>query len=66
MVGTHVPKAWSKTQSFIALSSGESELYATLLAAAEALGVISMMKDFGCNFNGEVWSDSSAALGIIH
>ena len=66
MVGTHAIKVWSKTQSLIALSSGESELYATLRAAAEALGVISMMRDMGYSVSGEIWSDASAALGIIH
>ena len=65
-LGTHVLKGWSKTQSLIALSSRESELYATLRAAAEALGVMSMMKDMGYQVSGEVWSDASAALGIIH
>ena len=65
-LGRHVLKGWSKTQSLIALSSGESELYATLRAAAEALGIMSMMKDLGYSVKGEVWSDASAALGIIH
>ena len=66
MLGAHVIKGWSKTQSLIAFSSGESELYATLRAAAEALGLMSMMKDLGYNVKGEIWSDASAALGIIH
>lgn len=66
VLGTHVTKGWSKTQSLIALSSGESELYATLRTAAEALGVMSMMTDLGSSIKGEVWSDASAALGIIH
>ena len=65
-IGAHVLKGWSKTQSLIALSSGESELYATLRAAAEALGVMSMLKDMGYYVSGEIWSDASAALGIIH
>ena len=66
MLGAHTLKVWSKTQSLVALSSGESELYATLRAAAEALGVMAMMKDMGYNVSGEIWSDASAALGIIH
>ena len=66
MIGGHVLKGWSKTQSLIALSSGESELYATLRAAAEALGTMAMMKDLGYQVSGEIWSDASAALGIIH
>ena len=59
-------KGWSKTQSLVAFSSGESELHATLKAAAETLGMISMMKDLGWNVIGEVWGDATAALGIIN
>ena len=66
MVGAHSIKSWSRTQSLIALSSGESELYASLKAAAETLGVLSMAKDLNWNLKGEVWGDASAALGIIH
>ena len=66
MLGEHVLKGWSKIQFLIVLSSGESELYATLLAAAEALGIMSMMKDLGYSVKGEVWGDASAALGITH
>ena len=66
MIGAHSIKSWSRTQSLIALSSGESELYASLKAAAETLGVLSMAKDFNWRLRGEVWGDASAALGIIH
>ena len=59
-------KGWSKTQSLVALSSGESELYATLKVAAETLGLISMMRDLGWKVSGEVWGDASAALGITN
>ena len=61
-----MPKGLGKTQSLAAFSSGESELYATLKAAAETLGMISMMKDLGWDVTGEVWGDASAALGIIN
>ena len=66
VIGEHNIKSWSKTQALVALSSGESELYATLKAAAETLGMISLMKDLGWNVSGEVWGDASAALGIIN
>ena len=39
MLGRHALKGWSKTQTLIALSSGESELYAALKPSAEALGI---------------------------
>ena len=66
MLGTHALKAWSKTQALMALSSGESELYAALKASVEALGMVALMKDFGYELKGEVWGDASAALGIIN
>ena len=65
-LGAHTIKSWSKTQTLLALSSGESEFYAALKAAAEGLGLLSMMKDFGYLLKGEVYGDASAALGIIH
>ena len=50
----------------MALSTGESELYATLKASAETLGIISVMVDFGMVMAGEIWGDAQAALGIIN
>ena len=64
MVGRHTIKSWSRTQSLVVLSSGESELYATLKAAAESLGMISLLKYFGWHVAGEIWGDASATLGI--
>ena len=50
----------------VALSSAEAELYASVKASAEALGVASIMKDLGIAYDGiEVIGDASAALGII-
>jgi hypothetical protein len=65
MIGDHWIKSWSKSQSTIALSSAESELYACIKASSEGLGIISMMMDFGFTMKGEIRSDASAALGII-
>ena len=64
--GDHLIKSWSKTQTLLALSSGESEFYAALKASAEGLGMMAMMRDFGIKVDGEVLGDASAALGIIH
>ena len=47
-------------------SSGESELYATLKAASEGLGMLSIARDIGIHLAGEVWGDAAAALGIIN
>ena len=66
MSGRHAPKGWSKTQALIALSSGESELYAALKASAEALGLVSLLNDLGYTVKGGIWGDASAALGIIN
>ena len=66
MIGKHAVKSWSKTQSLVALSSGESELYAALKSAAETLGLMSMLKDLNWVMEGKVYGDASAALGIIH
>ena len=65
-IGSHTIKGWSKTQSLIVLSSGESELYAILKVAAEGLGISVVLSDFGWRMEGQVWGDASAALGIIH
>lgn len=65
-VGAHTIKAWSKTQSLVALSSAESEFYAILKASAETPGVMAMMHDIGYTVKGEIWGDASAILGIIH
>jgi len=65
MIDKHWIKSWSKSQSTVALSSAESELYACIKSASEGLGMISMMKDMGLSLFGEIRSDASAALGII-
>ena len=63
--GSHLLKSWSTNQQIIALSSGEAELYAQVKGAAQTLGMISMAADFGECLSGTVYSDSSAALGIV-
>ena len=64
-IGQHLIKTWSKTQSLIALSSAESELYGVVKAASEALGIMSVTQDFGRPLKAKVFADASAALGII-
>ena len=65
-LGPPAIKSWSKTQSLLAFSSGESELYASLKAAPEGLGLLPLLKGFGNKLSGEVFGDASGALGIIH
>ena len=57
-------KAWSRTQALIALSSGEPELSAVTKVAAEALGIQSVLSDFGTKVKVEIHSDATAAIGI--
>ena len=60
--GQHVLKTWSTSQSTLALSSGEAELYALTKAATQLSGMISLAKDFGVTVIGTVRSDSHASI----
>ena len=64
MLGDRVVKAWSSTQTTIAQSSGEAEYYALVRAAAEGLGMQSVMQDLGWKMRVRLWVDSSAAKSI--
>ena len=64
MWGGHILKSYSCTQSNIALSSAEAELYATVTAASEGLGLSSMARDFGLEIRATIHVDASAAIGI--
>ena len=66
MLGGHLIKSWSVAQAVIALSSGEAEYYAALKGASVALGFRSMLADLGIEAKITLYSDSSAARGIIH
>ena len=59
-------RGWSSNQGVIALSSGEAEYYAALKGASSALGFQSMLKDLGMTGSITLYTDSSAARGIIH
>ena len=64
MVGSHVIKSYSKQQRTIALSSAEAELHAMVAASSECLGIMALLRDMGRVMAGDIYSDSSAALGI--
>ena len=57
-------KHWSKTQSTIALSSGEAELHGIAAGIAQGLGMQSIAKDLGFTIGVRIHSDATAALGI--
>ena len=65
MHGNHCIRTGSKTQSLIALSSGEAELYALVKACSEGLGIQSLSKDFNRQLEIRTYTDASAALGIV-
>ena len=62
--GGHVIKHYSRTQSTIALSSAEAELYATVSAASEGLGLAAMCNEYGQVLCPYISVDASAAIGI--
>ena len=64
MWGSSMIKAWSKTLSTLALSSGESELAAMAKGAAESMGLQAVLRDFGVEVELELHSDATAAIGI--
>ena len=64
MLGSHILKTWSSTQSAISLSSGEAEFHGVVKASGVALGHQSLMHDLGHSLPVRVWTDSSAAMGV--
>ena len=50
----------------MALSSAEAELHAMVAASAEVMGITGLLGDVGIDAKGEIYADSSAALGITN
>ena len=65
MLGAHLLTHWSRTQSCIALSSGEAELNATLKAACEGLQLQYLFNEMGEEKGLHLRGDSSAAYGTL-
>ena len=65
VLGNATLKTWSKTQSVIASSSGEAELAAMVKGCAEAMGMRSVLADFGVYTTLRVRSDATAAIGMV-
>ena len=57
-------KHWARTQSTIALSSGEAELHGIAAGIAHGLGMQSLARDLGFDIGINVYTDATAALGI--
>ena len=66
MLGSHVIKSYSTTQSVISLSSGEAEYYGAVKGASRLLGLIAMIRDFGLDLTGRITTDSTTAIGIAN
>ena len=64
-LGRHMTKSWSSTQPGVTLSSGEAELCGVIRGSGMGLGFQSLMKDLGQDMPIRVWTDSSAAIGVI-
>ena len=63
-LGSHCLKAWSSTQSVVALSSGEAEYYAMVKGLCQAKGVQAAIGDLGVKSGVIMGTDSAAAIGI--
>ena len=65
MLGGCLSCTLSKTQSNIALSSAEAELYAMVHGASEGLGAQAMAKDFGLELRPHLFVDASAEVEFV-
>lgn len=66
MLGSHLIKSWSSTQSSVSLPSAEAEFYGAVRASSYALGYKSLLDDLGFSPKLRVWTDSSATIGICN
>ena len=65
MLGKHVIKTWSSTQTVVALSSGEAEYYGVTRGACEGIGILGLIGDLtGHTMKINLSTDLSAAKGI--
>ena len=65
MLGGHLIKSWSLTQSIVALSSGEAEYYSLVKGSSFALGLRSMIQELGVDLAIRINTDASAAVGMV-
>ena len=64
--GLHTLKTWATTQTVLALSNGEAELYALVKGAARSFGIMAMFADFGLEVSCAVCTVAFAAIGMVH
>ena len=63
-LGTSCVCSNSKGQAVIALSSGEAEYYGLVSAASSALGLQSILADWGWKFGSLIWMDATTGIAI--
>lgn len=64
-VGPHNVKHWSRIQQCVSLSSAEAELYALVKCATEAIGIQTLLADWGISVGIRLYTDASAAKSIL-
>ena len=65
MIGKHCLATRCKNQSVIALSSGEAELYAAVLACSMGIGTRQMYEDLGVEMKVQVYMDATAGIAMM-
>ena len=63
-LGYHPIKGRSSTQTVIALSTGEAELYAINKSAASGLGAQSLLRDLGVKLDVRVYTDATTGKSM--
>ena len=66
VVGGAVIKSWSNRQATVGLSSGEAEFYLAGKAAAELIGIKSMMRDTGWDADIKLHVDATVAQAMAN
>ena len=64
MLGKHLTKSRSSTQTLVSLSNGEAKFYGVAKASGISLGYQALLKDLGHALPVRVWTDSTATIGI--
>ena len=64
-IGDHTIKTWSSTQSVVALSTGEAEMYAINKTAATGMGDQSILKDLGVSLELRVFTDATTGKSLV-
>ena len=62
--GLHLIRHWSTTQSVVTLSSAEAELTGICRSTSNSMGLISIAKDLGMDWQLQIQTDAAAAIGV--